>query len=80
MTLIHGELVDGTAVRVRTLPYEHTDLTLGVLLRATAPGASLHLLIPTLADVRALQMDIAGSHLRAMRMHRHNFALPRAAA
>jgi hypothetical protein len=78
--MIDGELVDGTRVRVRTCMYENPDLTMGVLIRATSPGASLHLLIPTLADVRALQMDIAGSHVRAMARHRHNFALPRAAA
>lgn len=79
MTLITGELVDGARVRLRAHAYEHTDLTMGVLLRGTGPGVSHHLLLPTLADVRALQLELGGAHLRAMHRHRHNFACRRAA-
>jgi hypothetical protein len=78
--MIYGELVDGASVRVRAYPYQHTDLTMGVLLRGRGPDASMHLLLPTLADVRALSLELGGAHMRAMSMHRHNFALPRAAA
>jgi hypothetical protein len=78
--MITGELADGTSVRVRAYPYQHTDLTMGVLLRGLGPDASLHLLLPTLADVRALSLELGGAHMRAMSMHRHNFALPRTAA
>jgi hypothetical protein len=75
--MITGQLADGANVRVRAYPYQHTDLTLGVLLRGTGPEASMHLLIPTLADVRALSLELGSAHLRAMAMHRHNHALPR---
>jgi hypothetical protein len=75
--MIHGELADGTNVRVRAYPYEHSDLTMGVLLRGQGTEGCSYLLLPTLADVRAFSLEVGSAHLRAMSMHRHNFALPR---
>jgi hypothetical protein len=78
--MINAELVDGAPVHVRAYPYQHTDLTMGVLLLGRGPDASAHLLLPTLADVRALSLEVGSAHLRAMAMHRHNHALPRRVA
>jgi hypothetical protein len=78
--MIHGELADGSSVRVRAYPLEHSDLTMGVLVRGLGTEGNVYLVLPTLADVRAFSLELGGAHLRAMAMHRHNHALPRRVA